>query len=140
MESNITNKNIAKRFVEEIVNTGNTRNIASFISESYVDHNDNSGSITGIEGAISHIQGVRNTYPDLHVTIEQQICEGDLVVSRIIGRATHQGEWLGMKATHKPIVIHGVNIDRIKDDKIIEHWGMANSLEALIEIGAFPAK
>lgn len=140
MKSNNTNKSIAKRFVEEIINTGNTNNIAEFISENYIDHNDRSGSVTGIEGAISHIQGVRSTYPDLQVSIEQQICDADLVVSRIIGRATHKGEWLGIKATHKPIEIHGVNIDRIKDNKIIEHWGMANSLEALIEIGAFPVK
>ena len=133
-------KEVAKRFIEEIINTGNTDNIAEFIDPNYKDHNDKEDEITGIRGAISHIEAVRSTYPDLKISIEQQVCEGDVVVTRIIGKATHSGEWLGMKPTFKPITIHGVNIDRIKNGKIIEHWGMANSLEALLEIGAFPIK
>ena len=133
-----SNKEIAKRFIEEIVNTGNTNNISEFIDPKYIDHNDKEHNVTGIEGAKAHIIAVRGTYPDLKVSIEQQICEGDTVVSHIIGRATHSGEWLGMKPTNKQITIHGVNIDKFKNNKIIEHWGMANSLEALLEIGAFP--
>jgi len=131
-------KKIARRFIEEIVNTGKTETISEFIDPNYKDHNDKENEITGIEGAIAHIAAVRSTYPDLVVSIEQQICEGNIVVSHIIGRATHSGNWLGMKPTNKPITIHGVNIDKFKGNRIIEHWGMANSLEALLEIGAFP--
>ena len=120
------NKEVAKRFIEEIVNTGNTENISEFIDPNYKDHNDKENEVTGINGAKAHVEAVRSTYPDLKVSIEQQICEGDIVVSRIIGRATHTGEWLGMKPTYKPITIHGVNIDRIKNNKIVEHWGMGN--------------
>ena len=134
------NKKISKRFIEEIINTENTENISEFINESYIDHNDKNNKVTGINGAVSHINSVRNTYPDLVVTVEHQIAEGNYVVSRIVGRATHQGEWMGMKPTNKPIVIEAVNIDRIENGKIIEHWGMANSIEALIEVGAFPVK
>jgi len=134
----ITNKEIAKRFIEEVVNTGDLDKVSEFIDPMYKDHNDKENDITGIDGAKAHIIAVRSTYPDLKVTIEQQISEGDIVMSRFIANATHQGEWLGMKPTHKPIVIHGVNIDRIKSNKIIEHWGMANSLEALLAIGVFP--
>lgn len=134
----LENKVIARRFIEEVINTGNTDNISDFIDINYKDHNDKENDITGIDGAKAHIHAVRSTYPDLIVSIEQQISEGDIVVSHIVGRATHSGEWLGMKPTNKPITIHGVNIDKFKDNKILEHWGMANSLEALLEIGAFP--
>jgi predicted ester cyclase len=53
-------------------------------------------------------------------------------------RGTHTETYLGLTPTNKPIVIEGVNIDRIKNGKIIEHWGAANTLEALVSIGAFP--
>ena len=80
--------------------------------------------------------GVRRTYPDLHVTIEQQIAEGDWVVTRITARGTHRGEWLRMKPTGKTVEITGVNIDRVVNDRIVEHGGAANLLEAFLEIGA----
>ena len=80
--------------------------------------------------------GVRETYPDLHVEIEQQIAEGDWVVTRITARGTHSGSWLGMKPTGKAIEISGVNIDKVIDGRIVEHGGAANLLEPLLEIGA----
>jgi len=133
-------KVIAQRFIDEIVNTGDTENISEFIHTNYIDHNDKENNITGIDGALAHVKSVRSTYTDLNVTIEQQICEGDNVVTHFIGKATHSGEWLGMKPTNREITIHGVKIDRFNNNKIVEHWGMANSLEALVEIGAFPIK
>lgn len=130
------NKSLVRKFIEEIINTGSTKNINKFIDANYKDHNDIENETTGVQGVIKHITAVRITYPDLQVSIEHQIEEADFVVSRIIMRGTHSGEWLGMKPTHKQISINAVNIDRIKNNKIIEHWGIANSLEALIEIGA----
>ena len=83
-----------------------------------------------------HILGVRGTYPDLHLTIEQQIAEGDWVVTRITARGTHQGEWLGIRPTGKAVAFTGVNIDKVVDGRIVEHGGAANLLEPLLEIGA----
>src|SRR5262245_23092064 len=130
------NKRLVRRYIEEIVNTGNVDDVAEFISSDYRDSHDKSGQSSGLEGAKQHILGVRQTYPDLKVTVEQQIAEGDWVVSRITARGTHRGTWLGMKPTGKAIEITGVNIDRVVDGRIIEHGGAANLLETLLEIGA----
>jgi hypothetical protein len=71
------------------------------------------------------------------VRVRDQIAEGEMVVTRVMAKGTHTGPYLGLTPTNKPILIEGVNIDRIRNGKIIEHWGAANTLEALVSIGAF---
>ena len=78
----------------------------------------------------------RQTYPDLHATVEHQIAEGDWVISRITAPGTHLGTWSGMKPTGKRVEITGVNVDRVVDGRIVEHGGAANLLGPLSEIGA----
>ena len=90
----------------------------------------------GIDGAGQHVLGVRQTYPDLQVKIEQQIAEGDWVVTRITARGTHAGAWLGIKPTGKVVEITGVNLDKVVEGRIVEHGGAANLLEPLLAIGA----
>jgi len=130
------NKLLIRRYIEEVVNTGNVDKIARFISPDYIEVHDKTGQSNGIEGAKRHIIGVRQTYPDLHLTIEQQIAEGDWVVTRVTARGTHLGTWLGMKPTGKAVEITAVNIDKVVEGRIVEHGGAANLLEALLEIGA----
>lgn len=130
------NKLLIREYIEKVVNTGNVNDIEKYISPDYYEGNKPSGQIVGIEGAKQHILGVRRTYPDLHLTVEQQIAEGDWVVTRITARGTHQGSWLGMKPTGKKVTITGVNIEKVIDGRIVEHGGAANTLEALLEIGA----
>jgi predicted ester cyclase len=130
------NKRIVLRFYEEVVNTGKVDGIGEFISEEYTVSYDGARHAVGIEGAADHVVGVRKTYPDLHITIERQIAEGEWVVTCITARGTHKGEWLGMGPTGKPVAFTGVNVDRVVDGKIVEHGGAANLLEPLLRIGA----
>jgi len=131
------NKNIIRRYYEEVVNTGNVDVIEEFISEEYNEVLDGKRHSVGIEGAKAHIIGVRQTYPDLHLSIERQIAEDEWVATCITARGTHlAGSWLGIKPTGKLVAITGVNVDRVVGGRIVEHGGAANSLEALLEIGA----
>ncbi len=117
-------KAIARRFIEQIVNTGDLDQIPAFVAPALA------------EATKRHVQGVRSTYPDLVVTVQSQIAEGDVVVTRVTARGTHSGAFRGIPPTNKVVVIEGENIDRIADGKIVEHWGAANTLEALDAIGA----
>ena len=130
------NKQLVRRYIEHVVNTGNVDGIAEFISPEYVEVYNNRRHAVGIEGAKSHILGGRQTYPDLHLTIERQIAEGDWVVTQATARGTHQGSWMGMKPTGKAVEITVVNVDKIVDGRIVEHGGAANILEPLLEVGA----
>ncbi len=87
-------------------------------------------------GLREHILGVRQTYPDLHLTVEQQIAEDEWVATCITARGTHKGSWLGIKPTGKAVSFTGVNINRVVDGRIVEHGGAANLLGPLLEIGA----
>ena len=130
------NKLLVRGFIEEIVNTGNINEIESFISPDYTEIHEGEKHIIGIKGAKEHILGVRQTYPDLKLTVERQIGEGEWVATCITARGTHKGSWLGIKPTGKPVVFTGVNIDRIVDGKIVEHGGAANIFMGLLNIGA----
>ena len=92
--------------------------------------------VSGIEGMANHVIAVREVYPDLHLTIERQIAEGDWVVTVVTARGTHRGTWLGMKPTGRSLVFTGVNVDKVQEGRIVEHGGAANMLETLLEAGA----
>ncbi len=130
------NKLLVRRYIEEVVNTGNVDKMPKFVSPDYVEVREGTRHTIGIEGAKEHILGVRQTYPDLQLTVEQQIAEDEWVATCITARGTHQGSWLGMKPTGKAVAFTGVNIDKVVDGKIVEHGGAANLLEPLLEIGA----
>jgi predicted ester cyclase len=129
------NKTIVRRFIEEIENTGDVSNISDFISDDYIEvHNGETYQI-GIKGAIDHVQGVRIVFPDLRMTIEDQVSEGEWVVTSYTVTGTFSKEWFGMKPTGKSITFTGVNMDRVRNGKIIQHGGAANLLDPLLQAG-----
>ena len=130
------NKQLVRRYYQEIVNTGDVSSIENFIGREYTEVHEGKRHVIGVKGAKNHILGVRQTYPDLHITIDQQIAEVEWVVSCITAKGTHKGTWLGIKPTGKPVVFTGVNVDRVVNGRIVEHGGAANMLGPLLEIGA----
>jgi predicted ester cyclase len=130
------NKALVRRYYEEVVSTGAIDAVPRFIAPDYVEVHDNRRYRLGLEGAREHIRGVRQTYPDLRLTVEEQIAEGEWVVTRVTMRGTHAGEWQGIKPTGKTVEVTAVNIDRVVGGRILEHGGAANLLGPLMEIGA----
>jgi predicted ester cyclase len=130
------NKKLIRSYIEEVINTGNVKRIEKFISPKYTEVHEGQRHKVGIEGAKDHIIGVRQTYPDLTLTVDQQIAEGDWVATSITARGTHKGTWLGIKPTGKPVSFTAVNIEKVENGKITEHGGAANLLLQLLEIGA----
>lgn len=130
------NKLLVRRFYEEVVNTGNVDAIERFLAPEYTEVHDGQRHAVGLDGARAHVVGVRQTYPDLHLTIERQIAEGEWVATCITARGTHRGSWLGMRPTGKPVAFTGVNVDRVVGGRIVEHGGAANLLGPLLAIGA----
>jgi len=130
------NKELIRRFVEEIENTGDVSTIGEFIDENYVEIYEGKPYPVGIQGAIDHVLGVRRVHPDMKMTIENQIAEDDWVVTVYTVRGTFENEWFGMKPNGKMVKYTGVNVDKIKDGKIVEHGGAANLLDPLLKAGA----
>ena len=130
------NKILISKYINEIINTGNVDSITDFIAQDYTEVHDGKRYPIGIDGAKEHILGVRKTYPDLTLKIDKQIAEGEWVATCITAQGTHKGEWLGIKPTGKVLKYTGVNINKIKNGKIIEHGGAANMLGPLLDAGA----
>jgi predicted ester cyclase len=130
------NKLLIRKYIDEVINTGNVDKMEDYVSEDYTEIFEGKRHPMGVDGAKEHIPGVRRTYPDLTLTVEHQIAEGEHVATSITARGTHQGTWLGIKPTGKTVTYTGVNIDRVVDGRIVEHGGAANLLGPLLEIGA----
>jgi predicted ester cyclase len=134
------NKKIVSRFLEQIENTGDVSNIREFISEDYMEVYEGERYQLGIKGAIDHVQGIRRVFPDLILTIVNQMSEGEWVVTVYSATGTFIEEWFDMRPTGKQITFTGVNVDRIRDGKIVEHGGAANLMEPLLKAGVIEKK
>lgn len=133
------NKKLIRDYFEKVVNPAKVDKIAEYLAPEYTELSAGQKRVIGIEGEMEHILGVKNTYPDLIIELNQLIAEGEWVVSCVTARGTHTGHWLGMRPTGKPVTITAVNVHHIVDGKIIAHRGAANTFEALLEIGAIQA-
>ena len=133
------NKAISRRFTDAF-NAGDYDTITSLLTDDYTSHDPASpGEVSGPEAARAEIEGYRAAFPDLTLTIEQQIAEGDYVVSRWTGRGTHRGELFGIPATGTQGTATGITIDRIENGKIAETWQNWDTLGLLQQLGAIPA-
>ena len=139
MESS-ENKKLIRRYIDEIENTGDISGIKEFIPEDYVEVYEGKRYEIGIKGAIDHVLGVRKVFPDLKMEIENQISEGEWVVTIYSVTGTFKNDWFGMKPTNKSIRFTGVNVDRIRNGKIVEHGGAANLLDPLVNAGVIIKK
>jgi predicted ester cyclase len=78
-------------------------------------------------------------YPDAHITVEEQLAEGDRVVTRWTGHGTQTGEFMEMPPSGKKVAVLGVQIDRFSGGKIVESWVLFDQLGMLQQLGAVPA-
>ena len=135
------NKEKMRRVLEEAFGQGNTSVIDEVLHSNFVcwDPNSESGEIRGADTIKGEIEYFRQAVPDLTYTVEDQIAEGDKVVSRYTASGTHQGEFFGVPATGKRIEMSGINIDRFDESgKLVEEWPEYDLLGAMKQMGAIP--
>ena len=131
------NKAILRRWVEEFWNQKNPALIDEILSPTYILH-DPSGPVEGREGFRQFSAGFQTAIPDLHVTVEAMVAEGDKVVWRYLLRGTHQGDMFGIPATGKPVALRGIIISRFAGGMWAEDW-QNNDLQVMLQqIGALP--
>lgn len=130
-------KAIVLRFVDEVQNQHNISALDELFSPDFVDH---SGISTqpNLDGTKQFFTMFFTAFPDIQVTIQDQIAVGDKVWSRKTFNGTHQGEFMGIPPTNKPVEIKVIDIHRVVDGKIIEHWAVADMLGLMQQLGAFP--
>ena len=135
--SSETNKIVSRRFFEEVFGKGNLNVLDEIIASDHV--NSGPGTLpelpTGPDGAKRVVTVFRNAFPDVHFTIDDQIAEGDQVVTRWTADGTHQGDLTGIPPTNKTSTVTGIAIDRIVNGKIAESWGIFDQFGMLQQLG-----
>jgi len=131
------NKANVRRVFEEGWNQGNTAVFDELFAADYLGH-DPSGPIHGPEGFKQYYATYRAAFPDTHLTIEDQIAEGDKVVTRWTATGTNQGTLMGIPPSGKRVTITGISITRIANGKAVEDWVNFDTLGMLQQIGAIP--
>ena len=120
---------------ESIVSENRLEELPQYVSETCVLLSGGEKVSLGVSGMKAHLMAVKETYPDYSMRIIRQYEDGDYVISEFIMEGTHEGEWLGIKPTHKRLSFIGVDIDKVTDGKIVEHGGAVNTFETLYEQG-----
>ena len=123
-----------------MLNEKNVSLLDDILAESYVDHNPFPGQEPGREGIKQTLNTMLAAFPDLSVTVEDQIADGDKVVSRWTGTGTHSGEFMGIPATGNKVTVTGMGIDRIAGGKIVEHWEEFDAMAMMQQLGVIPSQ
>jgi predicted ester cyclase len=115
-----TEANVAtfRRAIEEGWNRGNLAAIDELLAPDFVEH--------------------QAAFPDLHLVVEDAIADGDRVWLRLHATGTHDGPFMGMPGTGRPFEITVIDIARVVDGRLVEHWGVADRLSLVQQLGLAP--
>lgn len=133
------NKALDRRAFEEIWNKGNLAVVDELDDESVVNHTPPGPLLQGTEAFKQFVLMYRNAFPDVQITIEDQIAEGDKVVTRWRARGTHKGELMGIPATGKQATVTGISVGHVVNGKFVEIWTNFDTLGMLQQLGVVPA-
>ena len=133
------NKAIVRRFLQEGINKGNVGIADELCSPDFVSHFSGvPGPLRGIEAWKQLASGYFTAFPDLHVTPEDYVADGDKVVARWSWRGTQSGAMMGIPPTGKQVHVTGMGIYRIDGNKIAEQWVQEDMLTLMQQIGVVP--
>jgi predicted ester cyclase len=132
------NKVLVRRFYEEI-DKGNIEAMDEFVAEDYLDHNPPPfpGLSPGREGLKQAFKMFWEATPGYH-HIEEQIAEGDKVVTRLTSYGKHEGDLPGAPRTGNEMKMTSITIHRIANGKLVEKWAEKDMIRLLVQIGVMP--
>lgn len=122
--------------IYEAVNTGNLALLDKYVAPGYVEHSE---GFQGVEPFRQQISAFRAAFPDLHVSIDDLLIDGDRFASRTTVTGTHTGDLMGMPATGRRISVGAVDMGRIEDGRAKERWGGLDMYSMLTQLGVIPA-
>ncbi len=130
-----------KALVQEFANLVNARNLdaaVTLLSPDFVDRTPQAGLPSGVEGVRLFYGMLFAAFPDGTTTSQDMIAEGDKVAHRMSGEGTHQGAYLGVPPTGRHVTWSSIDIWRIVDGKLAEHWMEADRLGMMQQLGLIP--
>ena len=133
------NKAISRRVAEEFFAGGNLELTDELFDSNVVWHDVASPEpVRGRDAIRQQVQLYREAFPDLELTIDDELAEDDRVATRWTARGTHQGELFGIAPTGKQTTVEGMTIDRFSGGKIVESWNNWDTLGLMQQLGVVP--
>jgi predicted ester cyclase len=132
-------KRVVAAFVGAI-NAADERALAEVLAPGFVDHTAGPDQDPGPDGFVRQkLAGLRDAFPDLVLTVEDELIDGDRIAWRWTLRATNTGSFAGHPPTGREVAFQGMNVERIEDGRIAEHWSVHDALDLLHQLDLFHA-
>ena len=133
---NEANKTLVKRFVTEYQTNRDEAVLNELLAANVVDHSAFPGQAAGRAGVKQIFDAFHSAFSGFHAVIHDQVADSDKVVTRKTFRGTHTGEWMGIPPTGHDVEIGVIDIVRIADGQIVEHWNQVDQLGLMRQLGA----
>ena len=130
------NKAVIRRVFDEVWNRGDLDRIADLFAPDFVRHGATPGRPAGLAGEKNHRAAFRAAFPDLVITADDVVAEGDRVAVRYSWRGTYHGTWPGVAATGVPVRMTGIAIHQVVAGKVKALWVVGDELGLLRQLGA----
>jgi steroid delta-isomerase-like uncharacterized protein len=132
-------KALVRRQEEELFSGGNLELADEIYAPDYVGHDpSNPEEVRGLQAAKQAASDYRQAFPDLRVTVEDLIAEGDKVAARLRVRGTHLGDLNGVAPTGRRVDFTGIVISRVEGGRIVEDWANFDDLGMMRQLGVIP--
>lgn len=128
-------KAVVRRNTEEVQSQGNFGVFEELFADDFVDHTPQPSTTPDKDGVRKLYRNLRAAFPDFHAEIHWQLADGERVTTYKTYHGTHEGPFLGIAPTHRKIHFETVDVMRVHDGKITEHWGVGNLLSLMWQIG-----
>ena len=124
----------------DYINAGDIDGFGTLLAEDFIEREELPGLPPTKEGVIQYFRLIQAAFPDLRMEVKDVVAGGDKAVARLQMSGTHQGEFMGIPATGNAISMSLIDITRFGDDGLArEHWGVADQLAMLQQLGVIPA-
>jgi Predicted ester cyclase len=135
--SSDTAKAVVRRNTEEVQGKGNFEVFEELFADDFVDHTPQP-NMTPNKAGVRKLYGyMRKAFPDFHAEIHWQLADGDRVTTSKTYYGTHEGALLGVPPTHRKVHFESVDVMRVRNGQITDHWGVGNLLSLMQQIGGW---
>ena len=130
---------VVRRFVEQYQTGHDTAVGAALLADDFVDRTPFGPFSPDRAGVLALFGALFAAFPDLRADIHQQLRDGDTVVTRKTFSGTHRGEFMGMPPTGRSVSFDVIDIVRVRDGQLVEHWNVVDQMALMTQLGAIPA-
>ena len=124
----------------DLINADDIDGFGRQLADDFIEHEEVPGLPPTKDGAVQYFRMLLAAFPDMRMDVQDSFASGDKAVARLRISGTHQGEFMGIPATGKPVSVNLIDITRFGDDGLArEHWGVADLLAMMQQIGVIPA-